>query len=93
MSRPRMRQDQQFWHIVKDLRWKLDDNNRGLPPAEPEFGYGGGRRLLHVWASHLAALILGAITFGLLLVAPAVVPIVGLGLAVTVALSYRRLQR
>jgi hypothetical protein len=88
-----MRQDQQFWHIVKDLRWKLEDNDRGLPPGEPEFGYGGGRRLLHVWVSHVATFILGAITFGLLLVAPAVVPIVGLGLAVMGALSYRRLPR
>ncbi len=74
MSRQRMRQDQQFWHIVKDLRWKLEDGNHGtFPPGEPEFGYGGGRSA-PMWASHVAAFLLGGIAFGLTLVAPAFVP-------------------
>jgi hypothetical protein len=73
MSRQRMRQDQQFWHIVKDLRWKLEDGNHGnRPPDEPEFGYGGGRGG-HVspWASHAIAFLLGGIAFGAALVSPA----------------------
>jgi hypothetical protein len=88
-----MRQDQQFWHIVKDLRWKLEDNNNGLPPAEPEFGYGAGRRTLPMWATHLAAFVLGALTFGLSLITPAAMPLVALGIGATVVLSRRRLQR
>ena len=91
MSRPRMRQDQQFWHIVKDLRWKLDDNNGGLPPAEPEFGYGPGRRRVSMLATHLAAFLLGGIAFALLLVAPMVVPILAAGVTAGAVLTHKRL--
>jgi hypothetical protein len=68
MSRQRMRQDQQFWHIVQDLRWKLDDNNHGkMTPLEPEFGYGPARFTLPLWGSHLVAFLLGAVALGLTL--------------------------
>ncbi len=79
MSRQRMRQDQQFWHIVKDLRWKLDDHNGGIPAGEPEFGY-GGTRSFPAWSTHLVAFLLGGIAFGLSLAAPATfVPMIALG--------------
>lgn len=69
MSRPRMRHDEEFWHIVKHLRWRLEDGNGGFPVAEPEFGYGRGPgRAWPMWSTHLAAFVLGAITFGLLFV-------------------------
>jgi hypothetical protein len=89
----RLRHDQQFWQIVKDLRWKLEDGTTGTaPPPEPEFGYGQRRRGLPRWATHAAAFMLGAMVFAMLLWAPAVVPIVGAGAAVTTGLSYRRLR-
>jgi hypothetical protein len=77
MSRQRMRQDQQFWHIVKDLRWKLEDNANGMfPSGEPEFGYGVRNRSgLPRWASHVVAFLLGGLTFALALVHPVLVPI------------------
>jgi hypothetical protein len=51
-----MKLDQQFWAIVQDLRWKLDDGTTGTyPGGEPEFYHGGpdvGRRLnIRAWST------------------------------------------
>lgn len=92
MSSPRMRQEQLFWHIVKDLRWKLDDGNNGFPAGEPEFGFRPNRPAIAMWVTHVAAFLLGAVAFGLLLVAPAVVPALALGALAALAVTYRRLH-
>jgi hypothetical protein len=90
-----MRQDQQFWHIVKDLRWKLDDrNNGGIPSGEPEFGYGGRRRIaVPLWATHIVSFLLGGIGFGLSLVAPALMPLAAVAGILGFVLLRTRLRR
>lgn len=92
MSRERVRQDQQFWHLVKDLRWKLDDADAGrLPPGEPEFGYGGGDgSSVPSWATHAVAFLAGGVVFGLSLVAPAILPLVAAGALLGAILRFRR---
>jgi hypothetical protein len=89
----RMRHDQQFWQIVKDLRWKLEDGSAGtVPAAEPEFGFGEARRRLPGWLTHLVVFVLGAVSCATLLMAPAVLPIVGFGVLVAVLLTHRFLR-
>jgi hypothetical protein len=68
MSRASMRQDKEFWQIVKDMQWKLDDGRSGhLPTGEPEFDYGARRIALPAWATHAAAFLLGSTAVGFLL--------------------------
>ncbi len=79
MNRARVRQDEQFWQVVQDLRWKLDDGSGGgLPPQEPEFDHGGGGGGWPRWATHIVAFLLGGIIWGVLLVAPPLMPMVAL---------------
>jgi len=75
----RTRQDQQFWHIVKDLHWKLDDGSGGPPPpGEQEFDHGGGGGVWPTWATHMIAFLLGGLTWGSLLLAPPALPVIAL---------------
>ena len=72
MSRSSMRQDKEFWQIVKDMQWKLDDGRTGqFPPGEPEFQHGSRRRhaipALPAWTTHTVAFLLGSTVVGFLL--------------------------
>ena len=95
MQGTRTRQDQAFWHIVKDLHWRLDDGSGGTPPPhEPEFDHGGGGSVWPKWATHLIAFLLGGLTWGSLLVAPPLLPVVALVAVVAfVAFAARRRWR
>jgi len=74
-----MRQDEQFWQVVQNLRWKLDDGSTGgFPPHEPEFDHGGGGGGWPRWATHVVAFLLGGIIWGVLLVAPPLMPLFAL---------------
>jgi hypothetical protein len=92
----RTRQDHAFWLIVKDLHWKLDDGSGGgTPPDEPDFDHsGGGGGVWPKWATHVIAFLLGGLTWGALLVAPPLVPLMVLLVIVTVvAFAARRRWR
>jgi hypothetical protein len=68
MSRSSMRQDKEFWQIVKDMQWKLDDGRTGhMPVGEPEFGYGSRVGRLPAWTTHAVAFLLGSTVVGFLL--------------------------
>jgi hypothetical protein len=91
----RTRRDAAFWEIVEDLHWRLDDGSGGPPPpAKPKFDKGGGGGAWPVWATHLIAFLLGGITWGTLVIAPPMAPIVALvGLLGFVAFAVRRRWR
>lgn len=79
MPLTRNRQDAAFWEVVKDLHWRLDDGSGGPPPpGGPEFYKGGGGGAWPRWATHLIAFLLGGLTWGALLVAPPMLPLVAL---------------
>ena len=67
----RAKQDQAFWSIVQDLRWRLDDRAAGtFSQHEPEFEYGAGagvRPQLSIpsWATHAVVFALGGIAIAL----------------------------
>jgi hypothetical protein len=91
----RTRQDQAFWHIVKDLHWRLDDGSGGPPPpSEPEFDHGGGGGVWPKWATHVIAFLLGGLTWGSLLLAPPLLPVVALiGVVTFVGFAAKRRWR
>jgi hypothetical protein len=98
MTRLRTKRDKQFWDIVEDLHWRLDDGSGDGPPSEPDRGTGGGggggKGAWPRWASHLIAFLFGGITWGALLIAPPVAPVVALvGLVTFVAVAVRRRWR
>ncbi len=96
MRKAKTRQDQAFWEIVDGLQWKLDDGGGGRPPPqEPEFDHGGGGGgAWPVWATHVIAFLLGGLTWGILLVAPPILPVVALvGLVALVWTGARRRWR
>lgn len=75
MSRARTKIDQQFWKIVGDLRFMIDDGSRTLPKGDPEFshtpaGASGRRRAL---ITHAVAFLTGAFLTGIGLAAAALV--------------------
>jgi hypothetical protein len=74
----RTRRDEAFWEVVSDLHWKLDDGSGGgsHPPPEDEFDHGGGGGVWPKWATHLIAFLLGGLTWGTLLLAPPLLPVV-----------------
>lgn len=78
------RRDQRiFWELTRNLEWRLDDGGGGPPPAEPpEFDRGGGGSVWPTWATHMVAFLLGALTFGWLLIAPMVAAVIALGAVV-----------
>jgi hypothetical protein len=78
MARTRTRRDEAFWEVVQDLHWKLDDGSGGgsHPPPEDEFDHGGGGSVWPKWATHLIAFLLGGLTWGVLLIAPPLLPVV-----------------
>ena len=77
------------------MQWRLDDGGRGgKPPQEPEFDHGGGGSVWPRWATHVIAFMLGGLTWGALLIAPPLVPVVMLaGLVTFVAIASRRRWR
>ena len=95
MQTTRTRQDQAFWHIVKDLHWRLDDGSGGPPPPEePEFDHGGGGGVWPKWATHMIAFLLGGLTWGSLLLAPPMLPVVALiGVVAFVGFAAKRRWR
>jgi hypothetical protein len=68
----RSRRDEQFWSVVKDLHWKLDDGSGGSPPegGGPEFYRGGGGGVSPRWATHVIAFLAGGLTWGSMLRLP-----------------------
>jgi hypothetical protein len=78
--------------VVENLQWRLDDGSGGsLPPSEPEFDHGGGGSVWPRWATHVIAFLLGGMTWGSLLIAPPLVPVVALiGLVGAVGLAAKR---
>ncbi len=95
MQATRTRQDEKFYSIVKDLHWRLDDGSGGTPPpAEPEFDHGGGGGVWPRWATHVIAFLLGGLTWGSLLLAPPLLPVVALiGVVGLVGLAARKRWR
>lgn len=95
MPLTRTRRDTAFWEIVKDLHWRLDDGSGGSPPpGKPEFSKGGGGGAWPRWATHVIAFLLGGLTWGALLVAPPMLPLVALlGLVAVVGFAARRRWR
>lgn len=91
----RSRRDAEFFSIVQDLHWRLDDGSGGSPPpAKPEFDKGPGGSAWPAWATHLIAFLLGGITWGTLVVSPAVTPIfAGIGLVGFVVMAVKRRWR
>jgi hypothetical protein len=91
----RTRRDVQFWQIVQDLHWRLDDGSGGPPPpSKPEFDHGGGGGVWPKWATHVIAFLLGGLTWGSLLVAPPLLPVLALmTLLVFVGIAVRRRWR
>jgi hypothetical protein len=88
-------QDEQFWNVVRDLKWKLDDGKGGPPPDEPEFHHGRRRfrrpRILPVWVSHAVAFVFGGAIVAAGLSTPILVPVVALvGLVVMAGTQYFR---
>lgn len=70
MSSSRAKQDQEFWSIVADLRWRLDEGHVGqIPQHEPEFMHGAGvrpqRLSIPSWVTHAAVLVLGVAALAL----------------------------
>ena len=91
MPLTRDKQDTEFWSIVKDLRWHLDDGNGGPPPAQDDGPGGGGGGSWPRWATHLIAFLLGGVVWGTLLFAPPAFPPVALaGLVCLIAVAIRR---
>ncbi len=87
------RDDRVFWDLTRNLEWRLDDSGGGpTPPAQPpEFDRGGGGSVWPTWATHMVAFLLGALTFGWLLVAPVVAAMIVLaGVVGTTALAAKR---
>ena len=95
MALTRTRRDTEFFEIVKNLHWRLDDGSGGPPPpGKPEFSKGGGGGAWPKWATHVIAFLLGGLTWGALLVAPPMLPLVALlGLVVLVGFAARRRWR
>ena len=95
MQVTRSRQDEKFFSIVQDLHWRLDDGSGGPPPpSEPEFDHGGGGGVWPRWATHVIAFLLGGLTWGSLLLAPPMLPVVALiGLVSFVGLAWRKRWR
>lgn len=95
MPLTRTRRDSAFFEIVKDLHWRLDDGSGGPPPpSEPEFDKGGGGGAWPKWATHMIAFLLGGLTWGALLIAPPLLPLVVLiGIVGLTALAVRRRWR
>jgi hypothetical protein len=94
-SRTATKQDQ-FWQVVGDLEWKLDDGKGGgHPPDEPEFDHsGGGGGVWPRWATHVIAFLLGGLTWGSLLLAPIFLPVIALGAVIAfVAVAFKRRWR
>jgi len=73
---PKAARDTRFWDIVGELHWVLDDGDGGSPPAHDR-GYGDrpGRGAWPMWATHLIAFLLGGVTWGALLLAPPIAPV------------------
>ena len=95
MAFTRTRRDTEFFEIVKNLHWRLDDGSGGPPPpSEPEFYKGDGGGAWPKWATHMIAFLLGGVTWGVLLVAPPLLPLVALiGIVALAALAVRRRWR
>ncbi len=95
MQVTRTRQDEKFFSIVQDLHWRLDDGSGGPPPpSEPEFDHGGGGGVWPRWATHVIAFLLGGLTWGSLLLAPPLLPVVALiGVVSFVGLAARKRWR
>ena len=93
MGRANTGQDQQFWDVVKDLKWKLDDGKGGPPPDEPEFHHGRRRwrapRILPFWVVQAVAFVFGGAIVGVALTQPVLVPVVALlGLVVMTGVQF-----
>lgn len=88
----RTRGDTQFWEVVQGLHWRLDDGSGGPPPpAKPEFDHGGNGGVWPKWATHVIAFLLGGMTWGSLLLAPPLLPVLALTVLVAfVAVAVRR---
>ncbi len=94
MAVTRTRQYTEFWQIVKDLEWKLDDGGSGPPLADAGGLGGGGSGAWPRWATHLIAFLLGGVAWGTLLFAPpAFPPVVLAGLVGLIATAIRRRWR
>jgi hypothetical protein len=91
VPKTRTRRDEAFWEVVQDLNWRLDDGSGGPPPpSQDEFDHGGGGGVWPKWATHLIAFLLGGLTWGILLMAPPLLPVVVLiALVGFVALAVR----
>ncbi|HYZ92042.1 MAG TPA: hypothetical protein VFA34_06555 [Actinomycetota bacterium] len=88
------KQDVQFWQIVKNLRWRLDDGGSGPPVSGGGGSGGGGGGAWPRWATHLIAFLLGGVVWGTLLFAPpAFPPVVLAGLVCLIAVAIRRRWR
>lgn len=93
MGRANTGQDQQFWDVVKDLKWKLDDGKGGPLPDEPEFHHGRrrwrGPRILPSWVAQVIAFVFGGAIVGAALTEPVLVSVVALlGLVVMTGVQF-----
>lgn len=95
MPLTRSQQDVRFWQVVRGLEWRLDDGSGGPPPpTDPGFDRGGGGGAWPTWATHVIAFLLGGLTWGSLLLAPPLLPVLALaGLVGLVAVAVRRRWR
>ncbi len=82
--------DARFFEIIQGLEWRLDDSGGGRPPEAAE-AHGGGGGGWPRWATHLIAFLVGGATCGVLLVAPAVWPVLAFAAIVgLIATAIRR---